>query len=207
MRDAQRGGPGALDALLARLRPSFLSCFAPAIGWDDAEDATQLALLSIASALPGIDPERAFTYVVAVAGHRLGKARRRRVREARRFAPVELADTLESPVRADWELEDHELHRVLAASLAALPPALRDTLPGPLGALVPSTPAAQHHVNPATIRSRRRYARARLRAALARHAEGMPAVPRANLASAPHTVMATHAGPEEPPRGCGAATP
>jgi len=47
VREAQRGGAGALDALLARLRPSFVAYFAPTVGWDDAEDAAQTALLSI----------------------------------------------------------------------------------------------------------------------------------------------------------------
>src|SRR2546425_5645017 len=46
-REAQGGRPGALDALLATLRPSFVAYFTPAIGRDDAEDAAQLALLSI----------------------------------------------------------------------------------------------------------------------------------------------------------------
>jgi hypothetical protein len=40
----------------------------------------------------------------------------------------------------------------------------------------PSTLAAEEHVGPATIRSRRRYARARLRLALARYADGLPGV-------------------------------
>ena len=51
VREAQRGGAGALDALLARLRPSFVAYFAPTVGWDDAEDAAQTALLSIVRTL------------------------------------------------------------------------------------------------------------------------------------------------------------
>ena len=39
VREAQRGGPTALDALLTRLRPSFVAYFAPTMGRDDAEDA------------------------------------------------------------------------------------------------------------------------------------------------------------------------
>ena len=52
VREAQRGGPTALDALLTRLRPSFVAYFAPTMGRDDAEDAAQTALLSIVRALP-----------------------------------------------------------------------------------------------------------------------------------------------------------
>ncbi len=176
VRAAQRGDPRAVDLLLTRLRPSFLTFFARRIGRDAAEDAAQLALISIASALPGIDAERARSYVVTVARNCLRKARRRRAREARRFVPVELAEAVESPVTADREVEYHDLACALQAGLAALRPALRDVLLGPLRKLGPSTLAAEEHVGPATIRSRRRYARARLRLALARHADGLPGV-------------------------------
>ncbi len=175
VRAVQRGEPRAVEVLLATLRSAFVACFAPAIGRDDAEDAAQLALMSIASALPRIDAERVLPYVVAVARHRLGKARRRRARDERRSAPVELAEAVESPATADRDVEYHDFACVLRASLAALPPALRDSLLGPLRDLSTSTLAAEQHVGPATIRSRRRYARARLRAALARYAAGMPA--------------------------------
>src|SRR2546426_650708 len=87
-REAQGGRPGALDALLATLRPSFVAYFAPAIGRDDAEDAAQLALLSILQALPGIDADGALGYVVAVARYRLGKARRRAPPRGARVAPL-----------------------------------------------------------------------------------------------------------------------
>jgi RNA polymerase sigma factor (sigma-70 family) len=175
VRAAQRGDAGAVDLLLTKLRPSFLKFFARRIGRDAAEDAAQLALISIASALPGIDAERAGAYVVTVARNGVRKARRRRAREARRFVPVELAEAVESPVTADREVEYHDLARALQAGLAALRPALRDVLLGPLRELGPSTLAAEEHVGPATIRSRRRYARARLRLALAPYAEGLPA--------------------------------
>src|SRR2546425_3304721 len=67
VREAQSGGLGALDVLLARLRPSFVAYFAPSMGRDDAEDAAQTALLSIVRTLPRIDAERAAGYVLAVA--------------------------------------------------------------------------------------------------------------------------------------------
>ncbi len=167
VREAQGGKPGALDALLARLRPPFVTYFVPAIGRDDAEDAAQLALLSILRALSGIDAERALGYVVAVAHHRLGKARRHRERANRRYGPLELAAGIESPVAADWDTEYHELARAVQASLASLPPERRDALLEPLRAVNSLTLAAQQHVSSATIRSRRRRARTSLRAALA----------------------------------------
>src|SRR5260370_224252 len=126
VRAAQRGDPRAVDLLLTRLRPLFLKFFARRIGRDAAEDAAQLALISIASALPGIDAERARSYVLTVARNCLGKARRRLAREARRFVPVELAEAVESPVTADREVEYHDLACALPAGLPAPPPALRD---------------------------------------------------------------------------------
>ena len=68
-----------------------MAYFAPAIGRDDAEDAAQLALLSLVRALPGIEAARAVGYVVTAAQHRLGKSYRRRARAARRPVPDRLA--------------------------------------------------------------------------------------------------------------------
>src|SRR2546425_4534030 len=109
VREAQRGGPGALDPLLARLRPSFVAYFAPTMGRDDAEDAAQMTLLSIVRTLPRIDAERAAGYVLAVASHRRENARRRRATAARRFAPLELAEDVEWPVAARSEEHTSEL--------------------------------------------------------------------------------------------------
>ena len=116
---------------------------------------------------PGIDADGALGYVVAVARHRLGKARRRDARARRRYGPLELALAVESPVGADREADYHELTRALRASLATLPPERRDLLLEPLRAEHAPTPATQSHVHPATIRTWRKRARARLRVALA----------------------------------------
>src|SRR2546425_7016009 len=167
VREAQRGGAGALDALLARLRPSFVAYFAPTVGWDDAEDAAQTALLSIVRTLPRIDAERAAGYVLAVASHRRENARRRRASAARRFAPLELAEDVEWPVAADWDTDYHDLTRALRASLAAIPAERREALLESLHGVTSSTLAAQQHVSAATVRSRRRRARKSLHAALA----------------------------------------
>jgi len=167
VREAQGGGLGALDTLLARLRPSFVAYFAPVMGRDDAEDAAQVALLSIMRTVPGITAERALRYVLRVANHRLGKARQQRTRAARRYVPLELADAVESPVAADWDTEYHDTARALRASLAALPPERREALLEPLHGVTSSTLAAQQRVSVATVRSRRRRARKSLHAALA----------------------------------------
>src|SRR6266566_10004147 len=167
VREAQSVGLGALDVLLARLRPSFVAYFAPTMGRDDAEDAAQTALLSIVRTLPRIDAERAAGYVLAMASHRRENARRRRAAAARRFAPLELADDVEWPVAADWDTDYHDLTRALRASLAALPAERREALLESLHGVPSSTLAAQQHVSRATVRSRRRRARKSLHAALA----------------------------------------
>src|SRR5260370_33214135 len=74
VREAQGEAPRALDALLARLRPSFVAYFAVALGGDEAEDAAQLALLSIVRALPRIDADGALGYVLAGGGPVRGEA-------------------------------------------------------------------------------------------------------------------------------------
>src|SRR5258706_12630169 len=97
VREAQSGGLGALDVLLACLRPSFVAYFAPTMGRDDAEDAAQTALLSIVRTLPRIDAERAAGYVLAVARHPRENAPRRRATAARPFPPPELPERVERP--------------------------------------------------------------------------------------------------------------
>jgi RNA polymerase sigma factor (sigma-70 family) len=167
VREAQRGRLGALDALLATLRPAFVAYFRPTIGPDEAEDAAQLALLSIMRALSGIDADRAVSYVVAVAHRRLGKARRRLARAKRQYGPLKLALGLESPLRADHDADYHELARALRASFATLPPDRQALLLEPLRGVNASALPTREHVNPATLRTWRKRARARLRAALA----------------------------------------
>src|SRR5207244_13380987 len=100
VRDAQGGRPGALDAVLVKVRRSFIAYLAPILGRDDAEDAAQLALLSIMRALPRIDADRALSYVIAVARNRMGKARRRLALAQRRFASPDLAPALAYPPAA-----------------------------------------------------------------------------------------------------------
>lgn len=164
VREAQQGEPRALDVLLARLRPGFVTFFARRIGPDAAEDAAQAALIRIAGAFRRIDPERAGRYIITVAENLLRSECRRHAREARRSAPVELAETMAAPGTADGEADYRDFgSAVQRASLATLPPELREIILGLLGGLSPSEIAAQQHVHPGTIRTRLLRARVLLR--------------------------------------------
>jgi DNA-directed RNA polymerase specialized sigma24 family protein len=80
IRAAQRESPGALDALLARVRPSFVTYFARWMVADEAEDWAQFALLKVVQTFRRIDPERVRPYLFAVARNMVREARRRRAR-------------------------------------------------------------------------------------------------------------------------------
>jgi RNA polymerase sigma factor (sigma-70 family) len=164
VREAQRGEPRAVDILLARLRPSFVRFFARRLGPDAAEDAAQAALIRIARALRRIDPERASHYIVQVVRNLLRSECRRRAREVRRSAPVELAEAIEAPGATDTEVDHRDLARAVhRASLATLPPDLHEILQARLSGLSPAEIASQRRVNPVTIRTRLLRARALLR--------------------------------------------
>jgi len=171
VRDAQRGEPGALDALLARLRPWFVTFFARRMARDAAEDWTQVVLIRIVRTLRQVDPAHAHPYMVTVARNLVREVRRRRARETWRSTRAAIASALESPVTPDVEAERRDLVRAVRASLATLSPKLRDTLLGVLRGLRPSEIAAQQGVNPSTIRTRLLYARTVLRPTLRPYAD------------------------------------
>src|SRR2546422_11326377 len=75
VREAQGGKPGALDALLATLRPSFVLFFAPHVGPDAAEDLAQTALLRIARALRAIEPQHIRAFLVTMVWNMLRSER------------------------------------------------------------------------------------------------------------------------------------
>ena len=111
--------------------PARRSRFARRIGSDAAEDAAQAALIRIAGAFRRIDPERAGPYIITVAENLLRSECRRHAREARRSAPIELAETVEAPGTADGEADDGDFGRaVQRASFGTLPPELRDIILG-----------------------------------------------------------------------------
>ena len=167
VQSAQRGDPGAIDALLARLRPSLMAFLAGGMARDEAEDWAQLALICIARALDRIDPARALPYTVTVAKNLRRAARYRSTLEARRRAPVDLAEALESPGRCDEEVEYADLvAAVRRLSRSTLPRDQGDLVLDLLAGLNLSDLAARYGLIPETVRTRLRRARARLRAEL-----------------------------------------
>ena len=163
VRDAQRGAAGALDALLAGLRPTFITFFVRHVDPEDAEDLAQQALIRIAHALPQIDPARAGRYVTRVAWNLLRSEYERTEQDADRRVSVELADTVESSFTADRDVELGDLDADRPTILDTLPPSLRAIVHGRLRGLRSSEIAAEQQVDPVTVRTRLLRARARLR--------------------------------------------
>jgi RNA polymerase sigma factor (sigma-70 family) len=171
VREAQGGAPSAVDAFLARVRPSFLAFFEPSVGADAAEDLAQDALIRTARSLRAIRPERARAYLVTMVRNLLRSERRSRARDVRLRAA--LAGMLEEPANPDPEVEySDRVDGLCRATLAALSPKLRDTMLGVLAGLTPSAVAAREGVPAEVIRTRLRRARACLRVALGRDREG-----------------------------------
>ena len=165
VRDAQRGGPGALERLLARLRPSLIAIFAPRLDRDTAEDLAQLALIRTARSLRVIDPPRARPYLVTLVGNLLRSERQRRASDAR--LRTALAATIDQTERNASDERCRDLIDDLDAGLVTLSPKLRDTFLASVAGSPPSVLAAREGVSAAVIRARIRRARARLKAALA----------------------------------------
>ncbi len=167
VRLVQRGEAGALDALLRRLRPALMVSLGRGMAPDDAEDAAQLGLIYIAAAVGGMDAQRALPYTVAVARNLLRWARRRRAVEQGRRAPGELANSLESPITSEEELEYKDLLGAVRRHCGStLPPEQGEVVLALLSGLKPAEIAAQRGQKWGTIRTRLRLARARLRAEL-----------------------------------------
>jgi RNA polymerase sigma factor (sigma-70 family) len=169
VREAQRGRAGAVDTILARLRPALFRFFARRLPREDAEDSTQQALLRIRGALARIDPSHATQYLVRLATN-LGRSQVRRLEvAAHRFVPVELAESMESPFTADGDAECDDLRRALErASRATLPPRHRAVILGLLDGETIGEIAHEQGVTPTTIRTRLVRTRRRLRAELDR---------------------------------------
>ena len=169
--EAQGRAPGAVDAFLARLRPSFVAFFAPPVGADAAEDLAQAALIRTARSLRAIEPERARAYLVTMVRNLLRSERRSRARDARLRAA--LAGMLEEPANPDPEIEySDRVDGLRRATLETLSPKLRDSMLGVLAGLTPSAVAAREGVPAEVIRTRLRRARACLRVALGRDRKG-----------------------------------
>jgi RNA polymerase sigma factor (sigma-70 family) len=174
VRDAQRGAPGALDALLAGLRPAFVTFFARHLDLDDAEDLAQQALIRITHALPQIDPARAGRYVTRVAWNLLRSEYERTEQETDRRVSAELADTVESRFTSDLDVELGDLDADRPAILDTLPPSLRAIVHGRLRGLRSPEIAAAQQIDPVTVRTRLLRARARLRRHFGLDGDGSP---------------------------------
>lgn len=164
VREAQRDAPGALDKLLAALRPGLVAFFSDRLSHELAEDIAQNALYRVAGALRRIDPERADAYVATVARNLLRTAHRRRAIDSRRHAEIDLAEIPEPRQAAEKQMEYEELaravHRVVDAKLS---PPLAEIVLGLLRGESPTEIAARQGVSAITVRTRLMRARGILR--------------------------------------------
>jgi len=162
----RQGQSRAFDALLTAVRPAFLAFFARHVPGDAAEDLTQVALFRLSNAVPWIVPERADKFVVTLVRNLLRTSWRRRAREGRRAAAVDVttlpvADAITAAdALAEYEDLARTVHRVAGTTL---PPALRDVVLGLLRGESSAEIAARLGISPVTVRTRLMRARAILR--------------------------------------------
>lgn len=170
--EAQRDRAHGLNALLATLRPAFMSFFGNRLPVDDAEDLAQSALIRIAGALRRIDPERADAYVSTVARNLLRTAFRRRVAERCRHAEVdsmsEIADARPVGSQAEYEELVRAVHRVARADL---PDSVAEVVLSLLRGETTAEIAERLGVSPVTVRTRLVRARRVLRGELVAYAD------------------------------------
>jgi RNA polymerase sigma factor (sigma-70 family) len=164
VRRAQQGDPGAVNALLERVRPVLIEFFAHEVDHDTADDLTQEALLRVFKALPKLDPDRASRYLTRLAHYRLRSAYAQRAQETERFAPLAAARDVEAPGTSDRAAEHDDVVRLVQRITAVpLSPKLRDCVLGLLNGSSLKELAAAQGVKPVTMRARLRLARRRLR--------------------------------------------
>jgi RNA polymerase sigma factor (sigma-70 family) len=188
VREAQCSVSGAVEALLAALRPSLLGFFCARLPRELAEDLTQNALIRIAGALPRIDPERADAYVGTVARNLLRTAHRRRAIEGRRRVQADLEAIPIDRESIDVRVEREELVRVVHAVIESkLPAPLAETVRALLNGSTPAEIAADQGVSPVTVRTRLMRARTILRAELGGQLDSaeveLPTAPRRHRVS------------------------
>jgi RNA polymerase sigma factor (sigma-70 family) len=177
VRAAQRDEAGAVDALLAALRPAFVTVFARRTASDAAEDLSQAALIRIAQELWTIDPERVGRYVTMVVRTLVQTECQRLERATRRAAPTELARAVHSPFDIQHEIEYEELvSAVRRACEESLPPELAEVVLGMLGGFSPEEIAATVGSSPVRIRIWLRRARMLLRRELGPYIDGGAAI-------------------------------
>ena len=160
--------PQAVDALLAAIRPALHAFFRQRTDGDVAEDLTQHTLVRVAGAVARIDPERADSYLSAVARNLLRTSYRVRARDRSRSAPLtegaEVAIENVADERAEYEDLARAVHR---ACLAIEQPALREIALGVLRGDSTADLSDQLEISPITVRTRLMRVRAVLRHELA----------------------------------------
>lgn len=162
----------AVDALLAAIRPALHAFFRQRTDGDVAEDLTQHTLMRVAGAVARIDPERADSYLSAVARNLLRTSYRVRARDRSRTASltegVEIAADKVADERAEYADLARAVHR---ACLAIEQPALREIALGVLRGDCAAEIADQLDISPITVRTRLMRVRAVLRQELAAYLE------------------------------------
>lgn len=158
----------AVDSLLAEIRPALHAFFRQRTDSDVAEDLTQQTLMRVAGAVARIDPERADSYLSAIARNLLRTSYRVRARDRSRSASltegVDVAVENVADERAEYADLARAVHR---ACLAIEQPALREIALGVLRGDSAAELADQLDVSPITVRTRLMRVRAVLRKELA----------------------------------------
>ena len=172
VRNVHDGEAGAIDRLLAVLRPSLVSFFGQRLSVDVAEDLAQLALIRISGAVERIDPERADAYISTVARNLLRTAYRVNARDRVRGATIDPIDLPGSGQAVDAKVEYQELVRAVHhACLTRMPHGLRDVALGLLHGNSTATIAHDLQISPITVRTRLMRVRAILREELGAYLE------------------------------------
>jgi len=167
VRDAKRD-PHGVDVLLTTIRPALHAFFRKYTDADAAEDLTQLSLVRITGAVARIDPERADSYLSALARNLLRTSYRVRARDRRRRSTLTDAIDVAHDDVADAGAEYADLaHAVHDACLAIEQPALRDIALGVLRGHSATELANEFDISPITVRTRLMRVRTSLRRQLA----------------------------------------
>ncbi|HEY7393318.1 MAG TPA: sigma-70 family RNA polymerase sigma factor [Gemmatimonadaceae bacterium] len=167
VRDAQRD-PQGVDVLLTTIRPALHTFFRQDTDADAAEDLTQLSLVRITGAVARIVPERADSYLSAIARNMLRTSYRVRARDRRRTSMLTDAIEVAADEVADGSAEYEDLaHAVHDACLRIEQPALRDIALGVLRGYSTSELANEFAISPITVRTRLMRIRTSLRRELA----------------------------------------
>jgi len=165
--------------LLTAIRPALHTFFRHYTDPDVAEDLTQLSLVRISGAVARIDPERADSYLSAVARNLLRTSHRVRARDRRRTSTLTDAIDVADDEVADHRAEYGDLARAVhRACLDIEQPALRDIALGVLRGHSATELANEFDISPVTVRTRLMRVRTSLRRQLAAYLDETGALER-----------------------------